>query len=56
MKKTRWDYSVILAAIAAVAVLESVAMLKGIDGKLFSLSLAVIGALAGLKMRDLLGR
>jgi len=38
---------IIIAAIAAITILESIALLKGIDGALFMVALAAIGGLAG---------
>ena len=38
---------VIIAAIAGLVIIEAIALLKGIDGALFSLVAAIIGGLAG---------
>lgn len=41
-------------AIAAIALLESIALLKGIDGAFFGLAIAGIAGAAGFTLRSLL--
>ena len=43
---------VTIVAIVCITVLEALALLKGIDGALFSLSLSVIGGLVGYKFKE----
>ena len=50
MTKQKPTERVVLAAIGGLVILEVVAMLKGINGKLFSLIVFLIGGLAGLVM------
>jgi len=44
---------VIITAIICIAILEIIALLKGIDGTYFSLVLAVIGGLAGYGIKSI---
>lgn len=44
---------VMITAIVAIAVIELVALGRGINGKLFALSAFVIGAIAGVTFRGL---
>ena len=46
-KKINVNYKVIIAAIAALVVLEALALFKGINGTLFSLVIMLIAGLAG---------
>jgi len=43
---------IILAAILGVVVLESIALMKGIDGALLMSSLAIVGGLGGYELKD----
>ena len=45
---------VLIAAIASLTVLEMVAILKGLDGYLFSLIVVTIAGIAGFKMPDII--
>ena len=47
---------VLLTAISCLTLLEVVAMLKGVDGYLFSLIVVAIAGIAGFKMRDIIRR
>ena len=42
-----------VVAISAVAVLESVALICGVDGALFMSSLALIGGIAGYEIKNI---
>lgn len=53
MSKKKTPKSVLISAIAGLVILEIAAMHYGIDGKLFSLIVAVIAGLAGLSMPQL---
>lgn len=46
---------VVLVAIVAIVVLESLAIWCGIDGKAFGLAVAAIAGLAGFKLKGILG-
>ena len=45
-----------IAAIGSIAFLESIALLKGIDGVLFSMVIAAIAGLAGYQIRGIFDR
>jgi len=45
-----------IAAIGSIAFLESIALLKGIDGVLFSIVIAAISGLAGYQIRGIWNR
>lgn len=57
-RRTNMIYSqiVTLVAILSIAGLEALALHKGIDGQLFSLTLAAIAGIAGFNLRDILTR
>ena len=44
---TKTNWKVIVGAIAGIVILDGIALFKGIDGTMFSLSLAAIAGLAG---------
>lgn len=46
--ETKIDWRIIIAAIAAIVILESIALLKGINGVLLTTVLMIIAGLAGL--------
>ncbi len=46
MKKIKWQ--VIVAAIAGITILESIALLKGINGTILTIVVGAIAGLAGL--------
>lgn len=48
MTKPKVTDRVLIAAIAGLVVLEAIAMFQGINGKLFSIIVFMIGGLAGL--------
>ena len=52
-KRDKSRLLVSLTAIITIGLLEWQAMIHGIDGSLFALSLAVIGAIAGAKAKFL---
>lgn len=43
----------VVAAIASVTILESIALLRGVDGALFGLALVVVGGLGGASVAEL---
>ena len=43
---------VTIVAIVCITILEAIALSKGIDGALFSLTLSVIGGLVGYKFKE----
>ena len=45
---------VLITAIASLTILEVVAMLKGLDGYLFSFIVVAIAGIAGFKMPDVI--
>jgi hypothetical protein len=47
MKQTNLDWRIVVAGIAAIAVIEVVALIKGVDGTLMLLTTAAIAGLAG---------
>ena len=56
MTKEAKQKSILLSAIAigAIVLLESLAILKGIDGKFFALAMAGIAGAAGFTLRSLI--
>ena len=50
MKKKDIDIKIILAVIAALVILECVALAKGINGTMFSIVLCILGAIGGVVM------
>ena len=52
MSKKKIHKSVLIAAIAGLVVIEVVAMIQGINGKLFGLIAALIGAIGGISLKD----
>ncbi len=48
--KQKSNLNVVVCAIASLTLLEVIAMLKGINGTLFSFIIATIAGLAGLSM------
>jgi hypothetical protein len=51
--KQKIDYRVLIAVICSLTILEAVALLKGINGTLFSAVLFILGALGGVTMPQL---
>jgi len=45
-----------LAAILAITIIECVALLKGVDGLLFSLAVAAISGLGGFQVKSVLDK
>ena len=50
MKKKDIDIKIILAIIAAITILECVALSNGINGTMFSIVLFLLGAIGGVVM------
>jgi hypothetical protein len=44
---------VLLATIGSITIIESIALLMGMDGQLFMSSMAILGGIAGYKVRDI---
>lgn len=51
-EKRRRSMWVSIAAIAAVTILESIALLKGMNGTMFGGAMLVIGGAAGVSLRN----
>ena len=50
-KKTKKvDWRVLIAIVAAITILEAIALMNGINGKLYSIVLAMLGTIAGLSL------
>ena len=49
LKKTDWRITV--TAISSITILESLALIKGIDGALLTLSFVAIAGLAGFELK-----
>ena len=50
-KKTKKvDWRVLIAIVAAITILEAIALMNGINGKLYSVVLAMLGTIAGLSL------
>lgn len=47
---SRIDWRITITAIIVVAILEGIALVKEVDGKLFAAALAIIAGLAGFKI------
>lgn len=45
------DWRITIAAIAAITLLESIALFKGVDGVLLSSALIIIAGIGGYKLR-----
>ena len=45
-----------ITAIGAIAFLEGIALLKGIDGVILSMVIATISGIAGYSIRDMIGK
>jgi len=52
--KPRDSIHVIIVSMGGVVILETIALLKGIDGTLFTLAIAALVGMAGFKLRDIL--
>ena len=50
-RKSMW---VSIAAIAAITILETIALLKGVNGTMFGISMAAIGGAAGFSVKKIL--
>ncbi len=46
-RKTKISRSVLIAAIAGIVIIEVVALLKGVNGHVLALTIAVVAGLAG---------
>lgn len=48
MKKSKIDFRIVLAGIAAITIMETVALCNGIDGKVLTASVAIIALAIGI--------
>jgi len=48
--KSKVDIKVIYAVIAAIVILEGIALFKGINGTLFSMVMLLLGSIAGIQI------
>lgn len=52
-KKESIDWRIIIAAIASLTIIEGIALLKGVNGKLLVIMVAAIAGLSGLSLPQL---
>jgi hypothetical protein len=50
------DNVVSICAIVCISVLEAIALVEGLDGAIFSMVVAVIGGIAGYKIRGIVDK
>jgi hypothetical protein len=50
------DNVVSICAIVCISVLEAIALLEGLDGAIFSMVVAVIGGIAGYKIKGIVDK
>ncbi len=48
MKKQNIDWRIVIAAIGAITILEAIALMKGINGSILTIVVAIVAGLAGL--------
>jgi len=48
MTKQKVKWQVVVAVIAAITILEAIALFKGIDGKLLTIVIGVLAVMAGI--------
>jgi len=51
--KQKIDWRVLVAVIGSLTILEAVALLKGVNGTVFSMVLFILGALGGVTLPQL---